>query len=47
MPNNPAFGWDGTYQDLQQPPAAYVYIIVTTSADDTQKKFKGTVVMVR
>jgi gliding motility-associated-like protein len=47
VPNDPAFGWDGTYQGVQQPPAAYVYFIVITAADGTQKMFKGTVVMVR
>ena len=47
VPNAPAFGWNGYYKNKKQPPGGYIYIAVITSANGTEKVYKGTVVLIR
>jgi gliding motility-associated-like protein len=47
LPGDPGYGWNGDCNGTQQLPGGYVYIAVITSANGTEKIYKGTVVLVR
>lgn len=46
-PNDPTFGWNGTYNGKEVEPGAYVYFIDLVFADSTRKTYKGTVLVIR
>lgn len=47
LPNNPAFGWNGKISADDAPTGAYVYYVVATLANGTQKEYKGTIMLIR
>ena len=40
-------GWDGKFNDKEQPQAAYVYMITATFEDGRTEKYKGSVTLIR
>ncbi len=45
--NDISYGWDGTYRGVEQPQAAYVYVINYMDAKGLRHQRKGTVTLVR
>lgn len=45
--DDPAKGWDGTYNGRKEPDSAYIYIIEATGCDGQRYKLKGTVNLLR
>ncbi|MES2645225.1 MAG: gliding motility-associated C-terminal domain-containing protein [Bacteroidota bacterium] len=46
-PNDPSFGWNGTYKGQAAQAGAYVYSVSLVNEDGSKKLYKGTVVLVR
>jgi gliding motility-associated-like protein len=46
-PNDPSFGWNGTYKGQAAQAGAYVYSVTLVNGDGSKKLYKGTVVLVR
>lgn len=47
VPNDPAFGWDGTYRGKPMDPAVYVYYLEAEMFDGSKWPFKGEIHLVR
>lgn len=46
-PNNPLYGWDGTYKGKPAPQATYVYYIEATTIKQTKQYIKGDFLLLR
>ncbi|MFQ5447408.1 MAG: gliding motility-associated C-terminal domain-containing protein, partial [Saprospiraceae bacterium] len=47
QPNDPAYGWDGTYRGQQMDPAVFAWFAVIEFLDGKTKVFEGDVTLVR
>ncbi len=46
-PNNPAYGWDGTYRGQLMNPAVFAWFAIVEFADGREKLYEGDVILVR
>ncbi len=47
LPNDPTYGWDGTFQSKNMLPGVYVYYAVVSFKDGSKQTFKGDVTLIR
>jgi gliding motility-associated-like protein len=47
VPGDPHAGWNGYWRGGPAPAGAYVYVVVLSLADGTQKMYRGTVLLIR
>ena len=47
LPNDPQYGWDGSYKGEQMNPGVYVYYTVVEFKDGNTKAFKGSVTLLK
>ncbi len=46
-PNDPSYGWNGTYKGIEASPGTYVYIVRLPGANGKDQVYKGTIVLLR
>ncbi|MEP7108206.1 MAG: gliding motility-associated C-terminal domain-containing protein [Ferruginibacter sp.] len=46
-PNDPRYGWDGTYKGVEASPGTYVYLVRIPGTNGKDQVFKGTIVLLR
>ena len=47
QPNDPAFGWDGTFKGEDMDPSVFVYMIEIAFVDGRKITYKGDVTLVK